>query len=379
MLPKDQGVSIMRRSLWIAVSLLGLAAGAAAVVVSPGLVGRSEARTPIASEAVPRVVMVKLARVGAKKPEHRLPGIVAARTEADVGFRVGGKVVARTVAVGDRVRAGDVVARLDDADLRLELEAAEAARAAARIALDIAETNFDRVASLQSGGWASRQASDAETVAVEEARARLLQAERTAELAQNQLGYATLRADADGIVTQTLVEPGQVLTAGQPVVRLAHAGAREAVVAIPEAMVRGIEAARSRVELWSEPGVVRDATLRELSPVADAATRTFEARYALVGAADLELGMSVTVFLAVDGVEPAAAVPLSALLDSGSGPEVWVVGIDGRLEARPVRVGGVDGASARIVAGLADGDRVVVLGAHKLQAGEPVRAVAAEG
>jgi RND family efflux transporter MFP subunit len=369
----------MRSSLWIAVSLLGLAAGTAAVVVSPGLVGRSEARTPIASEAVPRVVMVKLARLDAETPEHRLPGIVAARTEADVGFRVGGKVVSRTVTVGDQVRAGDVVARLDEADLRLQVEAAEAARTAARIALDMAETNFDRVASLQSKGWASRQASDTETVTVEEARARLLQAERAAELARNQLGYATLRADADGIVTGTLAEPGQVLTAGQPVVRLAHAGAREAVVAIPEAMMRGVEAARARVELWSEPGVMRDATLHELSPVADAATRTFEARYALRDSADLELGMSVTVSLAIGGVDPAATVPLSALLDSGSGPQVWVVGADGRLEARPVRVGGVDGASARIVAGLADGDRVVVLGAHKLQAGEPVRAVAAEG
>jgi RND family efflux transporter MFP subunit len=367
----------MRTRLWIATSLLGLAAGAAAVVVSPGF--RSEAKETAEPAAAPRVVMVRTARFGAEAPEHRLPGIVAARTEADLGFRVGGKVVERGASVGDRVRAGDVVARLDETDLRLELEAAEAARTAARIALDKAEANFARVTSLQSSGWASRQASDAETVAVEEARARLLQAERTAELARNRLGYATLTADADGIVTETLAEPGQVLAAGQPVVRIARAGGREAVVAIPEAMVRGIGAARARVELWSEPGVERDATLRELSPIADGATRTFEARYALPDSADLELGMSVTVSLATGDAEPAAAVPLSAVLDEGAGPQVWVVGRDGRLQARPVRIGSYDGAAARIVDGLANGDRVVVLGAHKLQAGEPVRAVAAEG
>jgi RND family efflux transporter MFP subunit len=176
-----------------------------------------------------------------------------------------------------------------------------------------------------------------------------------------------------------MAEPGQVLASGQPVVRIARAGAREAVVAIPEAMVRGIKGARARVELWSEPGVWRDAELRELSPIADGATRTFEARYALPGANDLDLGMSVTVALASAGNEAAAVVPLSAVFDAGSGPMVWVVGRDGRLEARPVRIGGYDGAAARIVAGLADGDRVVVLGAHKLEAGEPVRAIAAEG
>lgn len=370
----------MRTKLWIALSAFGLAAGAAAFVVSPDLLGLTEAAATVPPDpAPPRVVMVTTARFGTANVVHRLPGIVAARTEADLGFRVGGKVVERAVTVGDRVRAGAVVARLDETDLRLQLQAAEAARAAARIALDKAEDNLVRVTSLQSNGWASRQASDAETVTVEEARARLLQAEHNAELARNQLDYATLRADTDGVVTGTMAEPGQVLAAGQPVIRVAQAGARDAVVAIPEAMLRSIEDARARVALWSEPDAWQDATLRELSPVADSATRTFEARYALPGGAELDLGMSVTVALSNPGSEPSALVPASALFDTGAGPLVWVVGADGRLEARPVQIAGYEAKTARIVGGIVDGDRIVVLGAHKLEAGEPVRAVAAEG
>lgn len=368
----------MRTKIWIATSVLGLAAAGAAAV-GPGLPGRSEARATQVADAAPHVVMVKTARFGAAPDQHRLSGIVAARTETDLGFRVGGKVVERSVSTGDRVRAGEVVARLDDTDLRLQLEASEAGLAAARIALDKAEANLSRVSRLQSEGWASNEASDSETVTVEEARARLLQAERAAELARNALDYATLRADGDGIVTDTMAEAGQVLTAGQPVIRIARAGVRDAVVAIPEAMVRGIAGARARVELWSEPGAWLDAELRELSPVADGATRTFEARFALPGSEELELGMSVTVALATTGAAEAAVVPLSALFDPGTGPLVWVVGSDGRLEARPVHIDGYEGAGARVVDGIADGDRVVVLGAHKLEAGEPVRAVAAEG
>lgn len=366
----------MRIRIGLATAFLALTAGVG-LVAAPTLLGRSEAREPAAAPA-PRVVMVAPVRFAPQAGERRLPGVIAARTEADLGFRVGGKLVERTVSAGDRVRAGDVVARLDETDLRLELEAGEAARAAARIALDKAEANLDRVSTLQTNGWASRQASDAETVTVEEARARLLQAERSAELALNRLAYATLRADADGLVTDAAAEPGQVLAAGQPVVRIARAGAREAVVAIPEAMVHSVRAATARVEPWSEPGAWRAATLRELSPVADGATRTFEARYALAESDGLDLGMSVTVALATGGTA-GAAVPLAAILDAGAGPQVWVVGGDGRLEARPVRIAGYDGDAARVVDGIADGDRVVVLGAHKLEAGEAVRAVPAEG
>jgi RND family efflux transporter MFP subunit len=373
----------MRTGLWMATAVVGLAtAGAAAL--APALLQQSEAKElpatggPVAQAA--RVVMVTTARLEPERAVRHLPGFVAARTEADLAFRVGGKLLSRGVSVGDRVAAGDVVATLDETDLRLQLEAAEAERAAARIALDKAEINLARVSSLESRGWASDQASDVETVAVEEARARLLQAQRNADLARNQLDYATLHADADGVVTDTMVEAGQVLAAGQPVVRVARTGEREAVVAIPEATVAELRGAEAVVELWSETGRRIPARLRELSPVADPATRTFEARYTLEDPGEAAaLGMSVTVTLAQPAAAASTALPLSALLDSGSGPVVWVVGADGRLAARAVAVADYDGGSARIAGGLEDGDRVVILGAHKLQAGEAVRAVEAEG
>ena len=274
-----------------------------------------------------------------------------------------------------------MVATLDDTDLRLQLEAAEAARSAARIALEKGEIDLDRVTTLEQKGWASDQATDARTVDVEELRARLLQAERSVELAENALSYATLRADAAGVVTETYAEAGQVLALGQPVVRIARAGDREAVVSVPEALVGEIALRPApRPSSGPSPGGAIRCELRELSPVADAATRTYEARFTLP--ADARSG-------ARDERDRDArarrrggrrvVLPTSALIDTGSGPSVWVVGADDRLEARPVVVDGYAAGSARIARGLAGGERVVVLGAHRLQAGAPVRAMAAEG
>jgi RND family efflux transporter MFP subunit len=366
----------MRTGFWIATTVVGL--GAAAALVAPQALRQLEASAAAPADQpapAPRTVLVTTARLLPDRVERHLPGIIAARIEADLAFRVGGKVLERHVSVGDAVKAGDVVATLDDTDLRLQLETAEAEQAAARIALDKAQINLDRVDTLKAKGWATGQASDLETVTVEEARARLLGAGRNVDLARNALSYATLRAGADGIITATMAEPGQVLAAGQPMARIAHAGEREAVVAIPEAMLAEVRDARASVELWSEPGRAIPAELRQLSPVADSATRTFEARYTLAGDDAAALGMSVTVSLAAPASGPAVELPLSALLDTGGGPAVWVVGDDGRLASRPVTVAAFGGEAARIAAGLAEGDRVVVLGAHKLEAGAPVRAV----
>jgi RND family efflux transporter MFP subunit len=371
----------MRTGFWIATTIVGL--GGAAALVAPQALRQLEASAAAPAESAvptPRAVVVTTARLQPSRAERHLPGTIAARTEADLAFRVGGKVLERPVSVGDLVRNGDVVGTLDDTDLRLQLEAAEAEQAAARIALEKAEINLDRVATLKAKGWATGQASDLEAVAVEEARARLLESGRNVDLARNALSYATLRADADGVITATLAEPGQVLAAGQPVARIAHAGEREAVVAIPEAMLAEVRGAAASVELWSEPGRPIAAALRQLSPVADRATRTFEARYTLSGdGADAALGMSVAVTLVGQAAGRVAELPLSALLDTGTGPAVWVVGADGHLVARPVTVAAYGEGAASIAAGLAEGDRVVVLGAHKLEAGEPVRPVEGEG
>ncbi|HET9068696.1 MAG TPA: efflux RND transporter periplasmic adaptor subunit [Amaricoccus sp.] len=370
-----------RRHIAIAVTGLGVAlAGAAGLpeVRAIFTAMAAPAETPAPSPE-PQVVMVSTVRPEAAAPVRRLAGTVRARTETDLGFRVGGKLLARPAEVGASVKAGEVVARLDETDLSLELEAAEAARAAARIALEKGEVDLARVTTLESKGWASDQATDARTVDVEELRARLLQAERSVELAKNALSYATLHADADGVVTATHAEAGQVLAPGQPVVSIARDGEREAVVSVPEAMVGEVGGATAVAELWSEPGKRHPVRLRELSPVADSATRTYEAHFTLPPEVQPALGMSVTVTLAPRAERPAYMLPTSALLDSGSGPTVWVVGSDDRLEPRRVVVAGYEAGAARIADGLAGGERVVVLGAHRLQAGTPVRPMPAEG
>lgn len=373
----------MRRRSRIAIIVASFGLAAAAAMVLLGV--RSQfavLAAPTETAAIPpapQVVMVTTARMESTAPAYRLAGTIRARTETDLGFRLGGKLLARPAEVGAEVKAGDVVATLDDTDLRLQLEAGEAARSAARIALEKGEIDLNRVTTLEKKGWASDQASDARTVDVEELRARLLQAERSVELAQNALSYATLRADAAGVVTETYAEAGQVLALGQPVVRIAQTGHREVVVSAPEALVGEIAGAEAEAELWSKPGRQYPVRLRELSPVADMATRTYEAHFTLPDDAEAALGMSATVTLAPAAGRPTVALPTSALIDTGAGPSVWVIGTDDRLEARPVVVDGYSAGQARIARGLAGGERVVVLGAHRLQAGAPVRTLAAEG
>ena len=260
---------------------------AAAAAVSTSESGRwfAAMAAPTETAAIapaPQVVMVTTARLDSAAPAHRLAGTIRARTETDLGFRVGGKLLARPAEVGAEVEAGDVVATLDDTDLRLQLEAAEAARSAARIALEKGEIDLNRVTTLEKKGWASDQASDARTVDVEELRARLLQAERSVELAQNALSYATLRADAAGVVTETYAEAGQVLALGQPVVRIARdRRARGGGVGARGAGRRDRAAPAPRPSSGRSRAGAFPVELRELSPVADAATRTYEARFTL--------------------------------------------------------------------------------------------------
>ena len=372
----------MRRRSKFALAVAGIGV-AAAVASTPAVrswfVAMAAPTETAAVAPPPLVVMVTTARLDTAAPVHRLAGTIRARTETDLGFRLGGKLLARPAEVGDRVAAGDVVATLDDTDLRLQLEAAEAARSSAKIALEKGEVDLTRVTTLEKKGWVSDQASDARTVDVEALRAQLLQAERSVELAQNALSYATLRADAAGVVTETYAEAGQVLELGQPVVRIARTGEREAVVSVPEALVGAIAGAAAEAELWSEPGHPFPVVLREL--VARRRRRDPHLRGALhppgrhPGRARHERHRH-------DhpgrrrGRRPAADLGADRHRLRAS---VWVIGADDRLEARPVAVAGYTAGQARIASGLAGGERVVVLGAHRLQAGAPVRALAAEG
>src|SRR5262249_37965351 len=197
-----------------------------------------------------------------------------------------GKIVVRPVNVGDRIRIGDVVARLDPDDLKLQLQSAEAELAAATSNLTQASADFERYSSLKSRGWASVADFDRKKAAADEAQGRLDRARRALDLARNQLAYADLKADADGVITATLAEPGQVVAVGQPVVRLAHAGEKEAAVALPETWLATARSSKATGRLWADRERAFSARLRELAPQAGPPTRPHARRFPLPGPGD---------------------------------------------------------------------------------------------
>jgi RND family efflux transporter MFP subunit len=303
-------------------------------------------------------------------------GVVRARYETDLGFRIAGKIVTRFVNVGDRVRAGDLVARLDPQDLRLQVESAEAELAAATSNLAQAAADLERYTSLRARGYASVAEFDRKKAANDEAEGRLKRARRSLDLARNQLGYAELKADTDGVITAALAEPGQVVAVGQAVARVAQSGEKEAVIALPETWLGEVEQSTAKVQLWSDRSRTFPARLRELSPQADPATRTYAARFTIGEANEsVAFGMTATVTLTHKADAPVAKLPLSAILNRGTGPSVYVVDESGGLVLRPVTVGSFNEDAALVTSGLTDGEKVVTLGVQKLEAGLKVRTV----
>lgn len=325
-----------------------------------------------------RPVLVQRVAFEDRVPERSFVGTIRPRIESDLGFRVQGKVARRLVNVGDVVRAGQPLATLDEADLRLQTDQAEAERRAATVSLGQAEADLRRTLTLSGQGWIAVAIVDKQKTATEEARSRLMRAERSVTLAQNAFSYAVLTADADGVVTATAIEPGQVVAAGQTAIRLAHTAEKEAVIAVPEALVGQVRAGEARMGLWSNAKARYSARLRELAPAADAMTRTYLARFSLPDAdAGVQLGMTATVTVSGTAAERIVRVPLPALFNQGSGPAVWTVDNAGHLTLKPVTVAAYDAQDALVAGGLAEGDRIVRLGVQKLDAGQRVRVVEA--
>jgi RND family efflux transporter MFP subunit len=307
------------------------------------------------------------------RPERSFTGVVAARVQSDLGFRVAGKILERLVDTGQTVKRGQPLMRIDPADLRLATRARDEAVAAATARARQTAEDEARYRDLVSAGAVSASAYDKVKAAAEAAQAELNAARAQADVARNETGYTVLLADADGVVVETLAEPGQVVGAGQVVVRVAHAGRREAVIQLPETLRPAIGSA-GRATLYGD-GLTGPAKLRQLSDAADPQTRTFEARYVLEGRlADAPLGSTISIHIPRDRATPALQVPIGAIFDAGKGPGVWVVEGDApRVTWRAVQVAGLSDEAAAVVGGLAAGDRVVVLGAHLLREGEQVR------
>jgi RND family efflux transporter MFP subunit len=313
---------------------------------------------------------------GASAARRAFTGIVAARVQSDLGFRVPGKVLERLVDTGQSVKRGQPLMRLDPVDLKLAARARQEAVAAAKARATQLAADEERYRDLVAAGAVSASAYDQIKASADSARAQLRAEEAQADLARNASDYAVLPADADGVVVETLAEPGQVVNAGQVVVRLARAGQREAIIQLPETL-RPPVGSTARATLYGKDGEAVTATLRQLSDAADRQTRTYEARYVLGGAlTDAPLGATVTLQVA-DAREASQAglqVPIGALHDPGKGPGVWVLtGTPARVTWRPVTVRGISDDSARVEGPIRPGDRVVALGAHLLNEGQQVR------
>ena len=309
----------------------------------------------------------------------QFPGEVRARYESRLGFRVGGKIVSRKVEVGSMVKRGQVLMQLDPQDLQLAQTQSSAALSAAESNLELAKAELARYKDLREKNFVSQAVLDAKETAYRSARASRDQAAAALRTQRNQTGYGNLVADVDGVVTGIDAETGQVVAAGTPVVRLAQLGEKEIVISIPEDQVDALRKVQDvTVRTWANPKQAIPGKLRELSPVADAATRTYTAKISIPNApADVRLGMTAYVTFNSAAQGPMLRVPLSALVQNQGGSAVWVVE-NGAVRLAPVQLAGASGNDMLIGSGLTPGQIVVTAGVHLLKPGQKVTLLDAE-
>lgn len=320
---------------------------------------------------------VKVITVGVQGANSTLEyaGEVRARVESQLGFRVGGKLLERPVEAGQRVKAGQLLARLDAQDLTLATDAARAQAAAARTNRDLAAADFKRYTELKDQGFIGGAELERRDAVLKSAQAQLDQAQAQLSAQGNQAAYASLHADAAGVITAVLAERGQVVAAGAPVLQLAHDGARDVVFAVPEDKVAAIKAGTpAQVRVWST-GATLAGVVREVAASADPATRTFSVKVALQAKNDLALGSTVSVLpqaLQHTGA-PVIKLPTSALWQQGQATAVWVLDpASMTVTPQTVQIATADGNDVIVSGGLQPGMQVVVVGVHVLAPGQKV-------
>ncbi len=324
---------------------------------------------------LPPAVLVSTAEA-ADPASRAFTGTVKARVQSELGFRVGGKIIERCVDVGERVKKGQPLMRLDPVDLNLSVAAEKANVEAVRARYIQAKADESRFAKLLKADVIAAQDYDRVRAAVDSAKADLDAMEAQSRIRENSSGYAVLQADADGVIVQTLSEPGQVVVAGQTVIELAHDGPREAAINLPE-NIRPPAAAPAIARLYGSDRIYQ-AKLRQLSNAADPVTRTFEARYVLEGEAALApLGSTVTVDVPVDPGSSGhmVVVPVGAIFDPGSGPGVWTVNERREVSFRPIKIDSMGRDRVVISTGIEAGNTVVALGAHLLHEGQIINRI----
>jgi RND family efflux transporter MFP subunit len=328
------------------------------------------------AEADPRTQpeLVRVTTVSSPSNGKQLyTGVVTARVESDLGFRVSGKVTARLVDVGQTVRVGQPLMRIDVTDythaITNQHENVQAAKARAEQAI----ADEGRYKPLVASGAVSASTYDQVKATADAANAQLAAAQAQERIANDQGDYSLLLADSAGTVVDTLAEPGQVIAAGQTVVKLAHAGPREAAVYLPETYRPTIGSTVNATLYGGSESV--SARLRQLSDSSDPATRTFEARYVLQGAqAKAPLGATVTIQVPLLHGSAPEAIPNAALTDTGRGPGVWIANRSSQtVSFRPVKVVQIGEEETSIAGGIQPGELIVALGAHLLKEGQHVR------
>lgn len=319
---------------------------------------------------------VKVLTVGASSSTTDLEfsGEVRARIESNLGFRVAGKVLSRPAEIGQRVKAGQLLAQIDPQDYRATADAAEAQLGAAQINRDVAGADFKRYQDLYAQGFISMAELQRREAAYISAQAQWKQAQAQSSVQSNQSGYTRLLADGAGIVTSVDASAGQVVAAGQPVVRLALDGPRDVVFAVPEDKLGLLKTGdKVKVRPWMD-GKILEAVVRDVSASADPITRTFVAKAALPKDAAPVLGSTVTVSLGVGkDVAKTMKLPTSALRLEAGATSVWVLDTQTMtVKAQAIVVNAAEGNDVVVTSGLQHGDQVVLSGVHVLTVGQKV-------
>ena len=299
-------------------------------------------------------------------PIRAYSGEVRSRYASLLAFQVGGKIVARSVNAGDNVKLGQVLARLDPADVRLAATQAQAS-------LQQAEADAKRYRDLHAGNFVSRAALDARETTLKAAQSQ-------AALAKNQERYTELRADRNGVVGSVMADIGKVVAPGEVIIRLAPDGDREIAISIPEAEYANFRIGMSaEVSVYALPGQTFKGTVRELSALADPDTRTYPMRVQVNGIEKWPTGLTASVrFPPVDKSSAAStsvAIPLTALYQQGESAAVWIVGADDTVSLRPVEIERFADDAVFLKSGLAQGDQIAAAGVHRLSPGQKVRPV----
>lgn len=322
-----------------------------------------------------RAVKVISIGVSTLQSGYEFSGEVKPRVESRVGFRVAGKITRRQAEVGQHVKAGQVLAQLDPQDYRLAAEAARAQVAAATTNRDLAAADHKRYLTLREQNFISGAELERRESTLKAAQAQLEQAQAQLAAQGNQAQYTSLVADVSGVITAVEAEPGQVVSAGMTVVRIAQDGARDVVFSVPEDKVAGVRPGSPvAVRLWAGSGQLA-GRIREVAASADPATRTYAVKVSLDAAVQPPLGATVTVVPHALNQAGAAVikVPTSALRQEGKGTAVWVLDqATMTIKSQPVQIATADGNEAVIASGLQPGMLVVAAGVHVLQPGQKV-------